>query len=75
MSKEIEMFSPQKNIDDMNYDELRAFVKKFYNLFERFKREYIDTLENLDETNFSGHFLKEQNGMKAKIVATAEKIE
>ncbi len=75
MSKKIEMFSPQKNIDDMNYDELRAFVKKFYNLFERFKREYMDTLENLDENNFSGHFLKEQNGMKAKIVATAEKIE
>ena len=69
------MFSPQKNIDDMNYDELRAFVKSFYNVFTRFKREYLDTLENLDDNNFSGQFIKKQDDMKTAIRITAEGIE
>ena len=33
-------------------------IREFYDEFIRFKREVTDTLENLDEGNFSGNMKK-----------------
>jgi hypothetical protein len=38
------------------------------------QRKYEDILYNLDDENFSSHFIKEKDGMKAEIKITAEEI-
>lgn len=56
-------------------EKLEKIVTDFLGKDERFKREYMDMIYNLDDDNFASHIIKEKEGMKTEIRQTAESIE
>lgn len=78
-----------KNVDSMNFEELRSFVKVLANnvqelsdLYEKTKREYNDMLYNLSRDNLSIEYIQEEKefvnstvGDKMKDYSTIEQTE
>ncbi len=65
-----------KNIDSMNFDELRSFAKVLYQkiealegLYARTKREYSDAINNITKDNISIELINEQEAAIAKTVS------
>ena len=67
--------SQAKAIEDMDFKELRQEVRKLSDKLARMERGYADTLENLDDDNFSAQTLKEKEKMKTDIRNTEEGLE
>ena len=63
-----------KDIDRMDFKELRNEVQLLRDELAMFKRKYEDIIYNLDNDNFSPSLIKEKDGMKAEISITAEAI-
>ena len=63
-----------KNINQMDFKELRNEVQMLRDELAIMQRKYEDILYNLDDENFSSQFIKERDGMKAELKITAEKI-
>jgi hypothetical protein len=56
-----------KDINKMDYKELRNEVQLLRDELAIFKRKYEDLLYNLDTENFSSNIIKEKDGMKTQI--------
>lgn len=67
--------SQAKAIEDMNFKELRQEVRRLSDKLARMERGYADTLENLDDDNFSAQTLKEKEKIKTDIRHTKEGLE
>lgn len=63
-----------KDINRMDFKELRNEVQLLRDELAIFKRKYEDIIYNLDNDNFSPSLIKEKDGMKAEISITAEAI-
>lgn len=63
-----------KDINRMDFKELRNEVQLLRDELAIFKRKYEDIIYNLDYDNFSSALIKEKDGMKAEISVTAEAI-
>ena len=62
------------DINKMDFKQLRNEVQLLRDELAIMKRKYEDIIYNLDDSNFSGQFIKEKNDMKTKIEVTAEGI-
>ena len=67
--------SQTKRIEDMDFKELRAEVQRLSDKLARMERTYADTLENLDDDNFSAQALREKDKMKTRIKHTEKGME
>jgi hypothetical protein len=63
-----------KNINQMDFKELRNEVQLLRDELAIMQRKYEDIIYNLDNENFSGTILKEKEDMKTKIVANENGI-
>ena len=63
-----------KNINQMDFKELRNEVQMLRDELAIMQRKYEDILYNLDYENFSGNLIKEKDDMKAEIKITAEEV-
>lgn len=63
-----------KNIDNMNFKQLKEEVQTLRDEFAIFKRNYEDMIYNLDSDNFSGSFTAAQEGMKAQVKIAADSV-
>ena len=63
-----------KNINNMDFKELRNEVQLLRDELAMFKRGYEDVIYNLDSDNFGKSFKVEQNKLKAQVKVTAEAI-
>lgn len=63
-----------EKIESMDFKELRKHVRALNDELVRMKRQYEDILYNLDASNFSQQFVKEQNNMRTEIAIAAGKI-
>ena len=61
-------------IEKMSFEQLRIAVRELSDDLARFKRNYNDTITNLDYDNFSTRLIKDKNGMQSEIKQTAEEI-
>ena len=62
------------DINKMDFKQLRNEVQLLRDELAIMKRKYEDIIYNLDDSNFSGQFIKEKNDMKTKIEVTADGI-
>lgn len=62
------------DVNKMDFKQLRNEVQLLRDELAIMKRKYEDIIYNLDDSNFSGQFIKEKNDMKTKIEVTAEGI-
>ena len=67
--------SQVKPIEAMEFKELRTEVQRLSDKLARMERVYADTLENLDDDNFSAQALKEKEKMKTDIRYTENGLE
>lgn len=63
-----------KDINKMNYKELRDEVQCLRDELALFMRKFNDMIYNLDNDNFSSRIIKEKDNMLAEIKVTAEEI-
>lgn len=66
--------TPDKEIEQMDFKELRSEVRLLRDEMARMVRFYEDALYNLDESNFGKSFTVQQNKMKATIKVAADVI-
>ena len=67
--------SQTKRIEDMDFKELRKEVQRLSDKLARMERTYADTLENLDDDNFSAQALREKDKMKTTVKHTEKGME
>lgn len=61
-----------KDIDKMDFKELRNAVQLLYDAYERMRRDNADAFSNIGIDNFDGVFTKEYNSMKAQVSLSAD---
>lgn len=61
-------------VSKMNFKQLRNEVFELRDELAKFKRLFADSIENLDNDNFSSHILKEKENMKTEISVSADGI-
>nr|DAV41541.1 MAG TPA: putative nucleic-acid-binding protein [Caudoviricetes sp.] len=61
-------------VSKMNFKQLRNEVFELRDELAKFKRLFADSIENLDNDNFSSHILKEKEHMKTEISVSADGI-
>ena len=64
-----------KDINHMDFKQLRNEVQKLRDELALFKRKYEDAIYNLDSDNFGRSFTAEQNNMRSQINISAKAIE
>lgn len=70
--KQLQKNITTKDINQMDFRELRNEVQSLKDTLTRALRTYEDLLYNLDNDNFSSTIIKEKNDMKTQITVTAE---
>ena len=70
--KQLQKNMTTKDINQMDFRELRNEVQSLKDTLTRALRTYEDLLYNLDDDNFSSKIIKEKNDMKTQITVTAD---
>lgn len=66
--------TPEPDVADMDFKQLRNKVQSLIDEVARMKRYYEDSINNLDASNFGRSFAIQQNNMKATIKMAADVI-
>lgn len=66
--------TPEPDVADMDFKQLRNKVQSLIDEMARMKRYYEDSINNLDSSNFGKSFAIQQNNMKATIKMAADVI-
>lgn len=61
-------------VSKMNFKQLKNEVQNLRDELAKFKRLFADSIENLDNDNFSPHILKEKENMKTEISVSADGV-